>query len=303
MNRTITAYYDSRADAERAADRLAEAGVQRTDIDIHSTDASSGTATASKGEEKGFWETLGDFFMPDEDRYAYSEGIRRGGAVLTVRAEEVEFDRLSDILEETGAVDMDTREAEWRSQGWSGYEAASMNTAAGKASDASAAATADTLTGSMTGNYASGDVSGTADDLSNRAEYIPVAEERLRVGKREVNHGRVRIRSYVRETPVEENVTLRAESVDVERRPVDRDVTSADDLFQERVIEAEEHIEEAVISKEARVVEEVRLQKNVEEHEETVRDTVRRTEVEVSDERTGRTLTDEERVRREANAE
>jgi uncharacterized protein (TIGR02271 family) len=297
MNRTITAYYDSRDEAERAADRLAQAGVQRTDVTVHSTDAASGTATTTKGEDKGFWESLGDFFMPDEDRYAYSEGIRRGGAVLTVRADEVEFERVSDILEETGAVDMDSREAEWRSQGWSGYEATSMNTAAEGTAYAGTGATADTMTDRTTGAYASGDLSGTAGS-TDREEYIPIAEERLRVGKREVDHGRVRIRSYLRETPVEEHVTLREESVDVERRPVDRAATSADQLFEERVIEAEEHDEEAVVSKEARVVEEVRLRKNVEERDETVRDTVRRTEVEVDDDRAGRTLTDEERTRR-----
>jgi uncharacterized protein (TIGR02271 family) len=297
MNRTITAYYDSRAEADRAADRLAQAGVERTDITIHSTDATSGTATTTRSEDKGFWESLGDFFMPDEDRYAYSEGIRRGGAVLTVRADEVEFERVSDILEETGAVDMDTREAEWRSQGWSGYEAASINTAAGSTAYAGTDATADTMTDRTTGAYASGSASATARS-TDREEYIPIAEERLRVGKREVDHGRVRIRSYVRETPVEEHVTLREETVDVERRAVDRAATSADQLFEERVIEAEEHDEEAVVSKEARVVEEVRLRKEVEERDETVRDTVRRTEVEVDDERTGRTLTDEERARR-----
>ena len=57
MNRTITAYYDNRAEAERAADRLAEAGVQRTDVTIHGTDATSGTATTTRGEDKGFWES------------------------------------------------------------------------------------------------------------------------------------------------------------------------------------------------------------------------------------------------------
>jgi hypothetical protein len=75
---------------------------------------------------------------------------------------------------------------------------------------------------------------------TDREERIPVAEERLNVGKREVNQGRVRVRSYVVETPVQEQVNLRQEHVSVERRPVDRPVTGKENLFQERTIEATE---------------------------------------------------------------
>jgi stress response protein YsnF len=74
--------------------------------------------------------------------------------------------------------------------------------------------------------------------------------------------------------------------VEVERRSVDRPATGADQaLFQERTIEATESAEEAVVTKEARVVEEVVVRKEAEERVQTVRDTVRRTDVEVEDER------------------
>ncbi len=67
---------------------------------------------------------------------------------------------------------------------------------------------------------------------------------------------------------------------------MDRPLTAADDpAFRERVIEAEEHAEEAVVAKEARVREELVVRKEAGERTETVRDTVRRTEVEVEDER------------------
>jgi uncharacterized protein (TIGR02271 family) len=88
---------------------------------------------------------------------------------------------------------------------------------------------------------------------------------------------------------VEERVALREEHVNVERRPVDRPVAAGDDdAFRERTVEATESAEEAVVSKEARVTEEVVVRKQAEERTETVSDTVRRTEVEVEDER-GRT--------------
>ena len=117
-------------------------------------------------------------------------------------------------------------------------------------------------------------------------EPVPVVEEQLRVGKRETGHGRVRVRSYVVETPVNEQVQLTEERVSIERRPVDRPVTGAD-AFQERSIEAETRGEEAVVSKEARVVEEIGLRKEAETRTETISDTVRHTEVEIEDDTTG----------------
>jgi uncharacterized protein (TIGR02271 family) len=118
---------------------------------------------------------------------------------------------------------------------------------------------------------------GTDDDAR-----LDVVEERLRIGKREVDRGGVRVRRVVTETPVEEQVTLRDETIEVDRRVVDRAVDGSDtDLFTEKTYEFSETDEEAVIAKEARVVEEVVVDKSVEERTETVRDTVRRTDVEV----------------------
>jgi uncharacterized protein (TIGR02271 family) len=117
---------------------------------------------------------------------------------------------------------------------------------------------------------------------------IPVVEEELRVGKREVSGGRVRVRSYVVETPVQEQVSLRQEHVSIERRPADRPISDADRTFQDRTIEATEKREEAVVSKDARVKEELVVKKDVDQRTQTVSDTVRKTEVEVEDERNAR---------------
>jgi stress response protein YsnF len=92
------------------------------------------------------------------------------------------------------------------------------------------------------------------------------------------------------ETPVQEQVNLRQEHVHIERRPVDRPAKMDED-YRERSIEAEERAEEAVVSKEARVKEELVVNKDVRERTETVEDTVRRTEVEVEDDRTGTSRT------------
>ena len=118
-------------------------------------------------------------------------------------------------------------------------------------------------------------------ELKDKEAVIPVVEEELRVGKREVEKGGVRITNRVTETPVEEEVRLREEHINVERRPVDRPVTDVDNAFQAGTIEVTETAEEAVVAKNARVVEEVVVNKDVQERTETVRDTLHRTDVDV----------------------
>jgi len=120
---------------------------------------------------------------------------------------------------------------------------------------------------------------------------IPIVEEELRVGKREVEQGGVRVNTRVEETPVNEQVTLREETVDVHRKPVDRPVSDADMAnFQEGTFEVRERDEEAIVDKQARVVEEVHIKKNVEERTENIQDTVRRTDVDVDQLGTQRTV-------------
>ncbi len=120
---------------------------------------------------------------------------------------------------------------------------------------------------------------------AERKGTIEVVEENLEVGTRKVALGGVRATSRVIETPVEKTVTLHEESVEAERKRVDRKLSpqEANAAFEGKTLEMTETAEELQVSKEARVVEEVALAKRVGEREETVRDTVRRTEVEVEE--------------------
>jgi uncharacterized protein (TIGR02271 family) len=115
-----------------------------------------------------------------------------------------------------------------------------------------------------------------------RSTAIPVVQEELKVGKREVQRGGVRVFSRVVETPVNESVNLREEHVNVERRPVDQPISSADaTAFKEQSIELRQKAEEAVVQKSARVVEEVVVGKTATQRQENIKDSVRHTEVQV----------------------
>ena len=118
-----------------------------------------------------------------------------------------------------------------------------------------------------------------------QGETVQAVEEELSIGKRKVASGGVRVTSSVSETPVEETVTLREEQVEAKRKPADRKLSpeEAEAAFEEKTVELLGTSEEAIVRKEARVVGEVTLGKQVAEREETVKDTVRRTEVEVEE--------------------
>jgi uncharacterized protein (TIGR02271 family) len=182
-------------------------------------------------------------FGESEDRTFYSERVDRGGAILAVTTDDTGAERACRLMEAQGG-------------------------------DVDAGAQPTTSTAPPIREGAS-----AAAGHAEAEQVLPVVEERLRVGKRPASSGKVRIYSRVAERPVEEQVPLREEHVRVERRPADR--PAGDAAFREDVIEVEEIAEEAVVAKEARVVEEVVIGKDVEERVEEVRDRVRRTEIEV----------------------
>ena len=112
-------------------------------------------------------------------------------------------------------------------------------------------------------------------------QVIPVVQEDLVVGKREVDRGGVRIYSHMVEQPVSADVTLRDERIVVDRTAVNRAATAADFTTGTGVMELNATGEEAVVGKTSRVVEEVRVGKQASEHTEKINETVRHTEVDV----------------------
>jgi uncharacterized protein (TIGR02271 family) len=286
MTCTITALFESRNEAERARERLFALGVEAGEVDI--TDNASAGDVSAKGRAardgtgshgKGFLGALKDLFLPHDDRETYEEGLRRGHALLAVRADDDLADEIVDELEDCDAIDVDTRSQEWRQSGWEGPAAA------GGARMQDTGMQSSTLQDSTrsTGAMDTGDRMRDGSLGEGMEERIPIVEEQLRVGKREVSRGGARVRSFVVETPVHEQVRLREERVTIDRRPVDAQATDADALFQDREIEVTETAEEAVVAKEARVREELVVRKDARERVEDIEETVRHTEVEIDD--------------------
>jgi uncharacterized protein (TIGR02271 family) len=274
MSNTITAMFDSRAEAEAAKDRLKAANVDADNVHVHDKSSSGYKESGySTHEDRGMWDSIKNAFLPDEDRHTYEEGVRRGGAVLTADVDDDRIDEAVRVLEDAGSIDVDDRSSQWRSSGWD-YPAGGA-AALGTTGVDDTTRTPTTATGSIPTGMTGAGTTGTE-------EVIPVVEEQLVVGKRDVSRGGVRVRSYVTETPVHEQIRLRNERVNVERRPVDQPLSAVDsDAFRERTVEMTATGEEAVVGKTARVVEEVVVSKTAEERVEEVNDTVRRTDVDI----------------------
>ncbi len=310
----IVALYETMADANKARDMLVHAGVSSESIQVmdKSSDTMAGGVDYEAGNQ-GMWGAIKSLFVPDEEAHAYNHAITKGHAMVVVSpARSANRETIIHTLESTNPIDFDAKLEEWRQSGYD-YQGTSQVAGAAAASatvnraastpanyavnqttatnnipaNAGMASTAATMGASPTSGMAGAPSTPAARTSTSAADTdtIKVMEERLRVGKREVAAGAVRIRSYVVERPVEEQVSLHEERVRIERHAVDRAVTTEDAAaaFQERTIEAQARSEEAVVQKDVRVVEEIGIKKEASDRTETVRDTVRKTEVDVED--------------------
>jgi stress response protein YsnF len=285
MAKTLVALYDTFADAERVVQELIADGFARSHIHLALDHTKSRAAHASSVEWDSAYEganlleTLADLGVPYDEAHAYAEGVRRGGALVVVESSDERAERGMEILRRLHPVDIHERTAQWRQEGWTGYDANALTSTP-------TSRTAPTTRRAQEQARATTRVADTGARprrIEGQEEIaIPVVEEDIAIGKREVERGHVRIYSRVTEQPVEEAVRLREEKVTVERRPVDRPATDADFAAAGKdVIEMTETAEEPVVTKRARVVEEVVVQKEVTEHTETVHGAERHTDVDV----------------------
>jgi hypothetical protein len=113
---TLTAFFDSRADAETAIDKLKSAGI--SEVRLMPGYEADGEGAPGAAEGSGFWAKLADWFFPDEDRDVYAEGLRRGGFLVSASVDQGNYDVAHGILDDEGSIDMDERADLWREDGW-----------------------------------------------------------------------------------------------------------------------------------------------------------------------------------------
>jgi uncharacterized protein (TIGR02271 family) len=262
MTHTVVGLFDNRGEAQAAMQELIQQGFIRENIDISNRSASeTGNNTSNTTASTGVGDSISNFFgslFDDETTVNnFTNAANDADAILAIQVDSDERARVAaEILDRNGAFDVDERSAQYSQQNVATTSGTTQNTANVQKNTANA----------------------------QSETTIPVIEEELQVGKREVERGGARIRSRIIEKPVEASVRLREEHIVVNRQPVNREVTDTDlTNLQEGNIELTERAEVPVVGKQARVVEEVNVGKQVEEREETVSDTVRRTDVEVEE--------------------
>jgi uncharacterized protein (TIGR02271 family) len=283
---TIVAVYDTAAHAEQAVSDLLATNVPQSAISRHAAEGvyspSSTSATSRRPEDEagtGFWSSL--FGGSSDDHAVYDATLQSGGNVVSVSGvPEHDYEAVMTILEKHNPVDIDERTAAYSSTTATAATAAPMDVVAPGGMMAAGMAGSDLVGSDIRASAPLAATSARTATTAEQGGVIQLAEESLAVGKRLVNRGGTRVRRYVVETPVEESVSLHSEKVTLERHPV-TDGRPATDNFSDKTIEMTETAEEAIVSKTAHVYEEVGLRKEATDRVETVRDTVRKEEVEI----------------------
>jgi stress response protein YsnF len=241
--KTIIAAFANDEAARQAADEL-RASDRRLDIESLKLFDAGDRLSPGKLTDRGV----------SEDRaQMYSEAVRRGAALLILDAEDNDANEIASLLDRRGSLDLDTAAQRWRGAGWTGYQEE------GQPYDQNAM-------------------------LAERAEFqreLPVIEEEVKIGKREVEREGVRLRSFVTERPIQQQVELREEHVEVHRERVDEPIHPSEAAFTEDEFTVTTKGEEPVVEKQARVVERVGVEKTAETRTENIEETERRQDVEV----------------------
>jgi stress response protein YsnF len=260
MAKTIVGLYDDRATAHRVVEDLEGRGFGEDHLRYASYEEGERSNYEVDAKEGATPDALTGYGVPDDEAHFYAEAVRRGGALVIARVHDQDAETAADIMARHNPIPYEDRYAAYQEEGFETYE--------------------------ETEPYAQEEMleerNRYAEEATSRMQEI---EEKLKIGKREVVRGGVRVHKYVDTDVVEETLRLRDEEIHVDRERVDRSLTpeEADAAFKEETIEMTERDEEAVVEKEARVTGEVAVGKEVHEREETVGGEVRKTRVEVEE--------------------
>jgi len=252
---TIVAAFDTAAHAQAAVDALKAGG-------FHADDISMFDRNRVGLREPGLWQRMFGGGLAQHEADVYTQSLERGGMVVSVRVPDNEVAHATGILDIHRPIDVKDR-------------AITTGIApAAKVEAAVAAIAPKPIT--VEQKVAVSPKLAEAHD-----EVLRLAEEQLQVGKRMVEAGLTRVRRFVTEKEVSADVTLHEEHAEVLRRAVTDPKSICDIDWADATIQVRETAEQALVSKTARVVEEVGLRKIGSDHVETVHDKIRRQQVEI----------------------
>ena len=249
----IVTLFDTADHAEAARSNLEAAGFAPSEISM--VNQKTLALAGDKLREPGLWHRLFGRDIQPYEASVYGRSVESGGVVLTVRVPEGAVVRATNILNAHQAVDMLKRAEE---EGLIAKTSAPVPAAVHSAPATIAAA---------------GVVSGE--------DVFVLAEEQISVGKRVVQEGTTRIRRFIVETPVEQQVTLHEEHARVLRRAAADPTYLTNIDWTDKTIEITETAEEPVVTKSVRIAEEVVIQREGSDHVRTLREKVRRQQVDV----------------------
>jgi len=244
----VVTLFDTAEHAEFARRNLENAGFAADEISVVCKRGLADNVLALR--EPGLWHKLFGRDIAEYEAKVFGKTVEGGGAVLTLRVPDSQLAKAMGILNQHHVVDISRRAVE------TGLMASSEVTPAPMP--------VKTLTTEV-----------------DKGEILRLAEEQLEVGKRLVTEGTTRIRRFIVEKPVEAKVTLHEEHVEIVRLAAANPSSVKDVDWTEKTIEIVDTHEEPVLSKSVHLAGEVRVGKKGTDRVETVRDKVRRQDVEV----------------------
>ncbi len=278
MREAIVAVFDNAPHTEEAVKALLASGIEPSEIRRYKKGDPGippvhGQAQAGQPHEtkRGFWAWLrgdgSDTAEPaadyDRDYPGYIQAMEAGGTVLAVTVDETESQHVMQVLADKSPVELEESDRAAPAGIGQGARSAAAPSGAGQTEAPRA----------------------PSPSKGDGEQTIPLAEENLSVSKRQVDRGTTRVHRYVVEKPVEQQVNLRDEHVEVERRKPVAGTSDDQHAFEERTVETRETSEEPVVRKTTAVPEEVVVRRETTEHPETVHDTVRKDKIEVENPR------------------
>lgn len=259
---TVVAAFDNRAFAQAAADALKTAGFHADDISVLDKTRVATESGVLAGKSAGLWQRLFGPGVLQHEAVVYDQAVERGGSVVSVRVPEYEVAHATGILDLHHPIDVRDR-------------ALTTGVVPAPRAETIVAATAPVPMAVAQAVAVSPKLAEISDKV------LRLAEEQLQVGKRMIETGKTRVRRFITERDVSADVTLHEEHAEVLRRAVADPKYVGKVDWADSTIELTETAEQALVSKTARVVEEISLKKIGSDHVQTLHEKVRRQQVEI----------------------